>query len=54
MENNNNNNSVNKSEEEKRRELQERFDRNYYEFKNKSIKDMPCLRSTLLTSIFEI
>jgi hypothetical protein len=36
--------------EAKKREAKDRFDRNYQEFVNKKVSEMPCFRSTFLTS----
>jgi hypothetical protein len=39
-----------KSVEEKKTEIRDRFDQNYYEFKNKKLSEVPCFKSTFLTS----
>ena len=53
MDNENKENLTSEQEKElKRKKLEEKFEKNYTEFINKPILNMPCLRPTLLTSKF--
>jgi hypothetical protein len=48
--NNPTNESLDQDIEKRLKDSKEKFDKNYLEFKGKSIKDAPCFRSTFLTS----
>ena len=54
MAENNSDKKANLNEEERLKLAKEKFERNYEEFKSKKINEIPCFRSTFLTSTFYI